>query len=275
MSTTTLAIGDFSKATYLTVKTLRHYHRIGLLAPAEVDETTGYRRYGIDQIPQALVIARFRELDMPLDAIREVLAAPDLATRNAVISAHLERLEAALEHTRSAAESLRRFLASVEPSSTSIEHVAVPAIPAAAITAAIGTDGEASAWIRGALAELRASVAAQEVTVGGPPGGIFSDELFTDARGEATLFLPYTGELRAVGRVQPVIVPAVELATIEHIGAHHDVDRSYGALAAYVADHALAIPGAIREYYLTGPADTPDETRWRTRIGWPIFRTAA
>jgi DNA-binding transcriptional MerR regulator len=275
MSTTTLGIGDFSKATHLTVKTLRHYHRIGLLEPAEVDETTGYRRYGIDQIPQALIIARFRALDMPLDAIHEVLTAPDLATRNAVISAHLERLEAALEHTRSAAESLRRFLASVEPSSTSIEHVAVSAIPAAAITATIGTDREASAWIRGALAELRASLAAQDVTVSGPAGGIFSDELFTDARGEATLFLPYTGELHAVGRVEPVIVPAVELATIEHVGAHDDVDRSYGALAAYVADHALAMPGAIREYYLTGPTDTPDQTRWRTRIGWPIFRTAA
>jgi DNA-binding transcriptional MerR regulator len=36
-----LSIGDFSRATHMTVKTLRHYHQIGLLEPAEVDPYTG------------------------------------------------------------------------------------------------------------------------------------------------------------------------------------------------------------------------------------------
>ncbi len=40
-----LPIGDFSRATHLSVKTLRYYHRVGLLEPAEVDPDTGYRRY--------------------------------------------------------------------------------------------------------------------------------------------------------------------------------------------------------------------------------------
>jgi hypothetical protein len=48
-----LAIGDFSRATHLNIKTLRHYHRIGLLEPAYVDPDTGHRRYGTDQIPAA------------------------------------------------------------------------------------------------------------------------------------------------------------------------------------------------------------------------------
>jgi hypothetical protein len=73
--------------------------------------------------------------------------------------------------------------------------------------------------------------------------------------------------------IKSVIVPEAELATIVHAGPHTDIDRSYGALAAYVAEHALAVPGPIREYYLTDLADTPDRERWRTRIGWPIFQT--
>ena len=40
-----LTIGDFSRATHLSVKTLRYYHQTGLLAPAGVDAETGYRRY--------------------------------------------------------------------------------------------------------------------------------------------------------------------------------------------------------------------------------------
>jgi DNA-binding transcriptional MerR regulator len=56
-----LTIGDFSRATHLSVKTLRHYHRVGLLAPADVDAGNGYRRYTAGQIPAAQVIRRFRE----------------------------------------------------------------------------------------------------------------------------------------------------------------------------------------------------------------------
>ena len=74
-----LAIGDFSRATHLNIKTLRHYHRIGLLEPAEVDPGTGHRRYGTDQIPAAQVIRRFRALEMPLEEIHAVISTPDLA----------------------------------------------------------------------------------------------------------------------------------------------------------------------------------------------------
>jgi DNA-binding transcriptional MerR regulator len=76
-----LAIGDFSRATHLNIKTLRHYHRIGLLEPAHVDPDTGHRRYGTDQIPTAQVIKRFRSLDMPLEEIHAVITTPDLAGR--------------------------------------------------------------------------------------------------------------------------------------------------------------------------------------------------
>jgi effector-binding domain-containing protein len=109
------------------------------------------------------------------------------------------------------------------------------------------------------------------LTVTGPAGGIFADEIFTDDRGRATIFLPCAGEVRAMGRTAPLTVPAAELAIIEHRGPHDDVDRSYGALATYVARHALAVDGPIREFYVTARHETADESRWRTEIGWPIF----
>ena len=104
---------------------------------------------------------------------------------------------------------------------------------------------------------------------------IYSDELFTDERGQATIFLPCAGEVRPMGRVTPTLIPATELAIIEHRGRHTNVDRSYGALGTYVAKHALAIDGPLREYYPVSHLDTPDESRWITEIGWPIFNTTA
>jgi DNA-binding transcriptional MerR regulator len=98
----TLSIGDFSRITHLSVKTLRHYHEVGLLAPAEVDARSGYRFYAIEQIATAQLIRQFRELDMPVESVREVLATPDIATRNRLISAHLGALEQKLVETQTA-----------------------------------------------------------------------------------------------------------------------------------------------------------------------------
>ena len=49
--TTRLSIGDFSRMTYLSVKSLRRYHDLGLLEPAHTDRYTGYRYYEASQVP--------------------------------------------------------------------------------------------------------------------------------------------------------------------------------------------------------------------------------
>lgn len=268
-----LAIGDFSRATHLSIKTLRHYHRVGLLVPTEVDADTGYRWYTTDQIPTAQVIRRFRDLDMPLEQINAVLRAPDLDTRNELISAHLASLEENLARTQSAVASLRDLLTGSSPAAE-VGHRQVGAAMTAAVTAVIAI-GDLVPWYSGALAELHATLDARGVRPAGPTGGIFAGELFTDEHGQATVFVPTTVEVPRLGRVEPVVVPAAELAVVEHPGSLADVDRTYGSLAAYVATHELRLDGPIREYYLVGRQDTADEAQWRTEICWPVFSTGA
>jgi DNA-binding transcriptional MerR regulator len=266
-----LTIGDFARATHLSVKTLRHYHESGLLEPAEIDAQTGYRRYATDQISTAQIIRRFRDLDMPLNEIQAVLTAPDLQARNDLIAAHLSRLEGNLSRTQSAVASLRDLLKH-PASSPRIEHRRISATASAAIIETVDIK-DALSWYQGALGELRAILAAQQLKPAGPAGGIFSSALFSDALGTATIFVPCGGAVRPLGRVRPLVVPAIELAMIEHTGAHTNIDLAYGALAKYVAQHALAVEGPIREYYVVGSHDTPDESAWCTEIGWPIFET--
>ena len=269
-----LSIGDFSRATHMTVKTLHHYHQIGLLEPAEVAPDTGYRRYATEQIPTAQVIQRFRGLGMPLEEIQAVLSAPDLHIRNQRITAHLRRLEEELGRAQSATASLRDLLAAPAPDDVSarVELRTVPAVEAAAIAAVVDAE-DSVAWLQGALGELHATLAARGVPGGGPAGGVYSDEVFTQHRGQVTVFVPCAGPVRPTGRVISTLIPAAELAVIEHRGPPAEVDRAYGVLAAYVARHALAVAGPIREYYLVGQHDTPDTAQWRTEIGWPIFQT--
>jgi DNA-binding transcriptional MerR regulator/effector-binding domain-containing protein len=264
-------IGEFSRATHLTVKTLRHYHETKVLHPAMVDPLTGYRRYTTEQIPVAQIIKRFRDLDMPLEEIRTLLSAPDVRTRNKLIAAHLTHLESELAKTQDAVASLRNLLE--RPASpANIGRRKADQTDAAAISEMVAVK-DALSWYQGALGELSAVLPAQGKTATGTPGGIFSNAIFSHARGEGTVFIPCKGAVRPVGRVTPRVIPAVELATIVHEGSHANIDLAYGSLAAYVTRHALAVDGPLREYYLVGPQDTPDQSKWRTEIGWPIFHT--
>jgi DNA-binding transcriptional MerR regulator len=268
-----LTVGDFARITHLSVKTLRHYHEVGLLAPATVNPGTGYRYYSTAQVPTAQVIRRLRDLEMPVGQVKEVLDAPDAPARNALIAAHLGRLEAELAQTRAAVESLRQLLQPPRNAPV-IEHRSVPAVRAAGITAAV-SHPDILPWWQGALGELHATVRAQGLDATGPSGGVYASELFQQDSGEATVFIPVAGSVRAIGRVMPVVVPAAELAIISHHGSLSDADLSYATLGSYATRHEISIDGPLREYYVRGAADTPDEAEWRTEIGWPIFRADA
>lgn len=67
------SIGEFSKITGLTVKTLRFYHEQGVLEPSYVDEQTGYRYYAESKIETARVITQLRKLDFTLADISGIL----------------------------------------------------------------------------------------------------------------------------------------------------------------------------------------------------------
>lgn len=266
-----LRIGDFAVATFLSKKTLRHYHKIGLLEPAQIDPDTGYRNYGVEQIATAQIIRRLRDIDMPLEHIRDVLAAPDLDTRSRLMHAHLVQLESALVRTQEAVSSLRQLLDEA-PSAAAIRHRHLPETPAAMASTTVDLL-DALPWVYGALGEIKATLSAQGITPAGHPVGIFANDLYAQERGTATVFVPCDPLPRPAGRVTTAVLPAVDLATIEHAGTHADIDRAYGALAAHVAQHAIGIDGPVHERYIVSPTDNPDPSQWRTEIGWPIFPT--
>ncbi|MGA3564858.1 MerR family transcriptional regulator [Melissospora conviva] len=264
-----LTIGEFATVTQLSVRTLRRYHEAGLLEPATVDPFTGYRYYRSEQIPTAQVIHRLRGLDLPLAEVRSILATEDPQRRAEVIEGHLRRLEEELARTRSAVASLRR-LVRPDPAGLAVELRAEPARTVAAIRGHVASGG-VLAWYDAAMAELDAAFGPEKRT--GPPGGRYANELFTADAGEMTVYRPVR-EPRGVGRIEVLELPAVELAVTIHSGAHDDIGVTYGRLGAWVVEHALGVAGPVHETYRVGPRDTAEPGRWRTEIGWPVFRLA-
>lgn len=204
-----------------------------------------------------------------------MIAADDLPTRNAWIAQHLARLEGELARTQSAVSALRGLLeprAALASRDAGVELRKAQPTLAAAISATVDAV-DAPTWLQGALGELYATLGAQRIPATGCAGGVYADEIFTEHRGEATIFVPCDRPVSPLGRVRAATIPMAELAVIKHSGSPGDIDRSYGLLAAYVADRAVCVDGPIREYYRVGPRETPDESRWLTEVCWPVFHT--
>jgi DNA-binding transcriptional MerR regulator len=255
-----LTIGEFSKMTYLSVKALRHYHDVGLLEPALIDPSTGYRRYSSGQVSTAQAIRRFRDLEMPIDDVRRVLAAPNDSARNRAILAHLERMQAQLDQTQQAVASLQALLTGgTADAAARVEIRRIAPLRVIASTAVVGFD-ECGEWLEPALAALHQEASGASITVTGHDGALYADEIFEAGAGEVTAFLPVDGVAASV-----VELPGCTMAVLRHEGPFADLDQAYGALGTFVAERGIGGPGPIREIYLTPTS---------TDVCWPVITGA-
>ena len=62
-------IGEVSRLFHISVGTLRHYEKIGLMSPEYTDPDTGYRYYSTRQFECLNMIRYLRALDTPLERI--------------------------------------------------------------------------------------------------------------------------------------------------------------------------------------------------------------
>ena len=70
-----MKISEVAKLSGVTVRTLHYYDEIGLLKPSKTTEA-GYRMYSIEDLEKLQQILFFRELDFPLNEIKEIMVNP-------------------------------------------------------------------------------------------------------------------------------------------------------------------------------------------------------
>lgn len=83
-------VGELAKLSGTTVRTLRHYDAIGLLAPA-ARGANGYRAYGPAEVDRLQEILLYRRMGMALGDIAPLLS-DSPAARHALLARHLEAL---------------------------------------------------------------------------------------------------------------------------------------------------------------------------------------
>ncbi|MGM0347482.1 MULTISPECIES: MerR family transcriptional regulator [Streptomyces] len=267
-----LTIGAFAARARLSAKALRLYDRLGLLAPAYVDASSGYRYYRAAQVERARLVALLRQLDMPLARIAEVAGAEGAAAAR-LLDAYWADVEARVAGQRTLAEYLRGRLSGRSDEmygKFAVETVDVPA--RVVITEARHTlADELPAWIGAALGRLEA--AAQECGgVAAAPFVVYHSEVSMESDGPAQACVPVADEAAARawagrqgrGRETGVRVePAARLAYVRITKAqvaHPQILAAFEAVEEWLGREGLEPDGPCREIYFAdwaaaGPED--------------------
>jgi len=267
-------IGEFSKLSHVTVKTLRYYDKIGLLKPAEVDRFTNYRYYSASQLPRLNRILALKELGLVLDQISLLIdddLPPDqirgmLRLKQVEIQDQLKEEQARLARVE---QMLRQIEQEEQMPAQEIALKKVPAQSVLSIREIIPSFGHFDQLFGEAFAYL----GSQRINPTGPPIGIYHDEEFREKDVDVEVAIPVSGEIPSGERVKSRQLPAIEnMACIIHNGSYETIGGSYGQAMSWVEENGYSIAGAPREVYIQGPESGEDSSTYVTEIQIPVSK---
>lgn len=267
-----LTIGAFAARARLSAKALRLYDRLGLLAPAHVDEVSGYRYYRAGQVERARLVALLRQLDMPLARIASVVEA-DGSDAADLLAAYWTDVETRVAGQRTLAEYLRARLSGRSSEMYGkfvVETVEVPEQVLITETRHTLAD-ELPAWIGASLGRLEAA-ATECGGVSAAPFVVYHSEVSMESDGPAESCVPVADEAAARAwaarqgrarqtavRVEPARTLAYARITKAQV-AHPQILAAFEAVEQWVATQGMRYAGPCREVYFAdweaaGPGD--------------------
>lgn len=224
------SIGEFARLSQVSVKQLRHYHSIGLLMPARVDQATGYRYYTAAQLPAIGRIVALRDLGFGLAEIAAMATGAEVA--------FFQLRECQLRESIAAGQArLRRLAASTAWLTGDHAPVLVRTVPRVLVATRADRD----------FAGLEHEVASHGIRADAPP--------MTLIGGDVLAAVPVR---HAAPGVAIRTLPAVaEMACSRYQGGYGGLSEAWQVLLDWVRRVGAEPGGELREVYLSFSAE-PD-----------------
>lgn len=245
-------VGEFSKVTGLSIKTLRFYHEKGILAPTRIDEASGYRYYNEHAVEQARVIVWLREMEFSLDDIAEILKQSEddsdllnrLELQKLQIAQRMRRereilraLETLISNERAARDAVRNAGFTIEEKT-----------PEPMLIAGLRMRGKYSDCGKG-FGQLARAVGR---VISGKPFCLYYDAEYKDDDADIETCFPIRKEIRADG-ISVRTLPTQRCLSLMHRGPYLQLGRSYQKLLRTAEQRGLQLLLPTREIYVKGP----------------------
>jgi DNA-binding transcriptional MerR regulator len=259
-------IGDFSRFSRVSVKMLRHYDKLGLLAPAWVDPDTGYRYYTADQLPRLNRIVALKDLGFRLDQIGllldEALSAEQIRT---MLRRQQAELEQQMRRTTAQLAQIETRLAQLEQAGSMPPYEVVVRAVAPQMVAGIRqlmtVDGDD---VTALFEELEQYVAQYGARAPLPPLLIYHDLEFPEQSEDIEVMvpvqtpvqMPVQKQMPEDGRITVRQLSGHDtMACLIHTGRYDGLPHAFAVLLRWLENHHYTIAGPTRELFLRFGAD--------------------
>ena len=247
-----LSIGEFSKISGLTVKTLRFCHEKDLLVPTYVDQGSGYRYYSSDQTELAAAITQLRQLGFPLGEIADIVRNSD---ETGDVLDHLRRQRNRIEQQ---GRELQQMIAAIDQiihneqearqamtdSTFEIEEKVLDST----LIAAIPMTGKYSDCGKG-FSKLGRHFGRY---MSGKPFLLHHDNEYKEDDANFETCMP----IRQAKEVDGIAVRELgggKCVSLIHKGPYEDIGRAYKRVMEYIKDKDYEYSLPTREVYIKGP----------------------
>ena len=256
-----IRIGDFSKLSRVSIKTLRYYDEMGLLKPVKVDRFTGYRFYEFDQLPQLYRILALKDLGFSLEEIGHLLES-DLSVEQmrGMLKLRQAEIRQRMEEEAGRLERVELWLRQIEQEDSMSKYDVVikklEPIKVASVRGVVPTPPDQS-WLWG---ELMGYFNQQKTRMMGPPMAIYHDPDARERDWDIEVCIPIEDEMTPDERLKVYSLPAVEtMACVVHTGPFATLPQAYDALAKWIDENGYQITGPARELNLRLPDKPGDQ----------------
>ena len=244
------SIGEFSRITCLTVKTLRFYHEQGILEPTRVESGSGYRFYAESKIENARVISTLRDLGFTIAEIKDILSNHDddadlvtiLESRRSEIQQKIRderkiirQLESIISREREASDMQN---SEFEVERKSVEPMLVASIRMKAKYSDCGNGFSQIGRKFGRHICGKALLLCHD------------DEYKEEADFEVAMPIK---KGTSTDEIQVQSLPGGECLSLMHRGPYEELSRSYQQIIGYAKEHGLSYSTPSREVYHKGP----------------------
>lgn len=263
-----LSTGQMSKICGVSVKTLRHYDKIGLLKPEKTDTFTGYRYYEESQISIMLLIGRLKRYGFSLTEIQDLLAITDKRKLHKQLSRQRFRMERKLEHLAATIREMKLHLSEFERTGDIMSYqnqyeVQVKESQEQVLLTkrAKMSVEEFGRW----YGEIYEKIAREGLTVNGVVMAIYHDQEFDPAYSDIEVAVGIREREKA-----EYIMPAELCAVTVHKGPYSALPDAYGAVVSWINANGWGMNGMPYEIYRKGHMDNLPPEEWETEIFFPV-----
>ena len=267
-----LKIGEFSKLSRVSIRMLRHYDEIGLLAPSAIDPFTGYRYYSEEQLPEAGRIAALKDVGFGLAAIGELLRCGDRGALERAMAARLAELRALSAETARRTRMLESYMNRLREDEDIMEYsVSLKTLPERYVASVRMTipryEEEGRLWH--VLVQETAGLKLQaddpcycSVT--------FYDGEFKEENVDVEAQKTVRGSYPDTEHVRFKTMPPVTFASATFQGSYDHISEANAAVAAWVRDNGYAYDGPAFNIYHISPHETQNPEEFVTEVCYPV-----